>query len=72
LLRYLIAGLLAGLAVAPLASFLMVFKTGLHGHGFPDFTPEQIVAVLHRTPIFASSGFFLGLGSGLAVFARLG
>ncbi len=68
----LLAGLLAGLAVGPLASFLMIFKTGLHGHGAPDFTLEQMAAVLLRTPFFVASGLLLGLGYGLAVLARDG
>ena len=70
LLQYLSAGLLAGLAVGPLASFFMIFKTGLHGHGAPDFTPQQMAAVLLRTPIFGISGLLLGLGSGLAILAK--
>jgi hypothetical protein len=64
-----LAGLLAGLAVTPLAFFLMVFKTGLHSHGIPDFTYEQAVEVLHRTPFLALSGLFLGLGSGFAILS---
>jgi hypothetical protein len=70
LLQYVSAGLLAGLAVGPLASFLMVFKTGLHGHGAPDFTPEQMAAVLLHTPFFGIGGLLLGLGSGLAILAK--
>jgi hypothetical protein len=59
--RYLIIGALAGLAVAPLAVFLMVFKSGLHAHGFADFTLEQLWAVLLTSPYWGASGLLLGL-----------
>ena len=67
LARFSLVGLLAGLAVSPLALFLMVFKTGLHGHGFPDFTFDQLLSVLRRTPVFGLSGLLLSLGIGIAM-----
>jgi hypothetical protein len=60
-----LVGTLAGLMVAPLALLLMAFKTGLHGHGTPDFTPAQVQAVLLYSPAWGGSGLLLGLGSGL-------
>jgi succinate-acetate transporter protein len=71
LLRHTLIGSGVGLILAPLAIFLMALKTGIHGHGTPDFTVEQIQIVLSRTPIFALSGFLLGLGSGLWRLARI-
>ena len=65
LVRHLLAGALAGLAVSPLALLLMALKTGLHGHSTPDFTPLQMQAVLFRTPIWVIVGLFLGLGAAL-------
>lgn len=38
---YPLAGLLSGLAVTPATLFLMAFKSGVHGHGHPDFTPAR-------------------------------
>jgi hypothetical protein len=64
-LRYTVVGILAGLAVTPMTLFLMAFKTGIHGHESPDFTAEQIIAVIYGTPIWGSAGLLLGLGSGL-------
>lgn len=61
-LRYLSVGLLAGLAVSPIALFLMAFKTGAHGHGVPDFTPAQIASVIQRTPIFILGGVLVASG----------
>jgi hypothetical protein len=65
LLLYLLAGTLAGLMVAPVALLLMAFKSGLHGHGAPDFTPAQVQAVLLHSPAWGGSGLLLGLGCGL-------
>lgn len=58
-------GLLAGLGVAPLAAGLMVFKNGLHAHGFPDFPAGEIAAVLGKTPLWGVSGLFVGVGMAL-------
>jgi hypothetical protein len=69
LLRPTVAGFLAGLAITPLALFLMAFKTGIHGHGSPDFTAEQIFAVIYGTPIWSGAGLLVGLGSGFLLMA---
>ena len=39
---YPITGVLAGLLVTPTIVLLMAFKSGIHGHGSPDFTPGQV------------------------------
>lgn len=57
-------GVLSGLLVSPLAVGLMVFKSGVHGHGFSDFSGAQVQAVMGLLPYFALSG--LGLGFILA------
>jgi hypothetical protein len=64
LLRHVLVGTLAGLAITPVALFLMAFKTGLHGHGTPDFTADQILFVINRTCLWGSAGLLLGLVSG--------
>jgi hypothetical protein len=53
-------GTIAGVLVTPLALFLMAFKTGIHGHGAPDFTPSQVEAVLQRFPVWVAIGFLVG------------
>jgi hypothetical protein len=68
--RHILGGLLAGLAVTPVALFLMAFKTGIHGHGTPDFSAEQILAVINRTPVWGSAGLLLGLLSGF-IFKKI-
>jgi hypothetical protein len=65
-----LAGALAGLAAAPLAAFLMVFKSGLHAHPIPDFTVEQLLAVLKLAPIFTLAGFMIGTGLGFVRHLR--
>jgi hypothetical protein len=68
--RHLLVGALTGLLVTPLALFLMALKTGLHGHNTPDFTLEQMQAVLYRTPIWVFVGLLFGLGVALLRLAR--
>ena len=60
-----LVGGLAGLAVAPLAFLLMAIKSGLHGHGTPDFTAQQIQTVFGIELYLAISGLLIGLGWGL-------
>ena len=70
LVRHLLVGALAGLAVIPLALFFMALKTGLHGHSAPDFNTEQMQVLLFRTPIWIIVGLLLGLGGSLIRLAR--
>ncbi len=65
IIRHLLMGILAGPGVTLVASFLMVFKIGLHLHPTPDFTLVQFYSVLLRTPVWIGIGFILGLGLGL-------
>ncbi len=65
LLRHGVIGAGAGLLIVPVALLLMALKTGLHGHGTPDFTVGQMQLVLSRVPYFIISGFLVGVGSGL-------
>jgi hypothetical protein len=43
-----------------LAVGLMMFKGGLHGHGFGDFTASQVQMALFAAPIFVLAGAVLG------------
>ena len=56
-----VVGLAAGLLVTPAAVLLMAFKSGIHGHGSPDFTPAQVAALLASWPVWALSGLLAGL-----------
>lgn len=58
--RWWLAGLAAGLALAPLAAGLLVFKSGLHSHGFPDFGPRQLLGALAGTPAWGLGGALAG------------
>lgn len=55
-------GALAGVGTALLAVFLMLIKTGLHSHAFPDYPPAQMIAVLERAPVWAAAGALVGIG----------
>lgn len=65
ILRHGIVGIGAGLLLAPLAILLMAIKSGIHGHGTPDFSVSQIQSVLSRSPYFILSGFLIALGIGI-------
>lgn len=56
---------LAGLGITPVALFLMAFKSGVHGHSRPDFTPDQLASVIARTPLWVAAGLLVGLGIAL-------
>lgn len=60
-IRSALIGLISGLVISPLAIFLMAFKSGLHGHGTPDFTTTQIEQVLSLFPLFGLGGILSGL-----------
>lgn len=68
--RHLLVGSVAGLAVIPLALFLMTLKTGLHSHSAPDYYVEQLMPLLYQTPIWVMVGLLIGLGFALLRVAR--
>jgi hypothetical protein len=53
-----------------LAILLMAIKTGIHGHGTPDYTLDQMQDVFSRMPFFVLGGVLLGAGSGLLRTAK--
>ena len=44
---------------------LMFFKTGWHGHIFPDYPPPMLLAMLQRLPVWMLAGALLGLALAL-------
>ena len=65
ILRHGLVGSGAGLILAPMAIILMAVKSGIHGHGTPDFSIDQIQSVLLRIAYFVLSGFLISLGVGI-------
>ena len=59
--RFVIIGTLSGLVIPLIAVFLIVFKGGLHAHGFSEFTPGQILDILIGIPLWG----LIGGGGGL-------
>jgi hypothetical protein len=51
-------GLLGG-SLPLLTIFLMAFKSGLHAHGFADFTIRQLSVVLYSMPITIPIGLLI-------------
>ena len=68
---FILFGSIAGAFITPLTLFLMAFKTGLHGHQSPDYTAQQMLSVVRKTPIWILGGFLISLGSGILFLKRL-
>ncbi len=67
---FILAGTIAGALVTPTALFILAFKTGLHGHQSPDFTTQQILSMIRKTPFWIIGGFLIGTGSGILITNR--
>lgn len=65
LLRAAALGLALGASVAPFAAVLMLMKVSLHSHAQPDFSGEQVLGALARTPAWAAAGLLLGTALGV-------
>jgi hypothetical protein len=59
---YLLVGAVTGFLIIPVALMLVLVRIGLHNHPQPDFTPEQVQALLRLTPASILAGFLTGLG----------
>jgi hypothetical protein len=59
---YPLVGAVTGLLIIPVALVLVLVKIGLHNHPLPDFSPEQVHALLRLTPVSILAGFLTGLG----------
>lgn len=59
---YPLAGAVTGLLIIPAALVLVLVKIGLHNHPLPDFSPEQVHALLRLTPALILAGFLTGSG----------
>ena len=46
-------------------TLLMFFKTGWHGHVFPDYPPPMLLAMLQRLPVWTLAGALFGLAIAL-------
>jgi hypothetical protein len=64
------AGLIAGLAVAPLAGLLLLTKIGAHGHPVPDFSLADLAAAASGMPRWLAVGGLAGAGAALWDRAR--
>ena len=59
-------GGIAGVGSTLATVALMLLKTGLHSHLFPDYPPGQMLAMLERAPTWGLAGALAGLGMVLA------
>jgi hypothetical protein len=52
-------------------TLLMFFKTGWHGHGFPDYPPAMMLAMLQRLPVWMLAGALIGLAIAMIKLATI-
>lgn len=62
--RHTLLGGLGGVGIPVLAAGLMILKSGIHSHGFPDYPLSQFFDVLSWSPTMLAAGVLLGLGAG--------
>jgi len=66
-------GVILGAAVGGASTLtiagMMFFKTGWHGHAYPDFPPQMIFAMLSRLPVWMLAGLLIGLSVVLMTIA---
>jgi len=62
---YPLTGIIAGVGVTLLVTFLMIFKNGIHGHPNPDFVYDDLVRVISRSHIWVIAGLIIGSGLSL-------
>jgi hypothetical protein len=65
-----LTGAAAGLGAALAAALLMLVKTGLHSHVFPDYPFGLMVDILARAPLWALAGVLAAVGLLLAWWAK--
>lgn len=63
--RFALLGAIVGLSAALFATLLMLLKTALHAHLFPDYSLPLIAAMTARAPVWAVAGALMGLGIAL-------
>ena len=57
------AGVGAGTAL--ITALLMIWKTGMHAHPFPDYPTGLILDILRRAPMWALAGILVGVALAL-------
>lgn len=57
-----IIGATIGALASLITALLMLFKDVRHGHIFPDYPPQLMIAILERLPIWAISGALVLFG----------
>lgn len=71
-LRALLGGALLGALSSLFTALLMLLKDIRHGHVFPDYPPELILATLDRLPAWSLAGGLAGIALILLFKAFLG
>lgn len=67
---FVLSGTVIGAASALITGILMFFKSGWHGHLYPDYPPQMIGAMLSRMPLWSISGTLIGLFCAIVILLR--
>lgn len=59
-----ILGAIIGASASLITMLLMLFKDVRHGHVFPDYPPQLMIAIIERLPVWA-------IGGGLVLFGLI-
>jgi hypothetical protein len=65
LIRAVLFGAGVGLSAAPMTALIMLVKTSLHSHLFPDYPLGVVLGVLSRAPAWAAAGALIGFACAL-------
>jgi hypothetical protein len=65
--KTLLIGAGLGAALSFFTIFFMAFKSGLHAHGFADFTIRQLSAVLYSIPFTVVVGLLIAAATKLTI-----
>lgn len=60
-------GATIGASASLITVMLMIFKDIRHGHVFPDYPPQLMLAILERLPIWAISGGLIAFGIAIII-----
>ncbi len=66
-MKNLIYGALIGASIPLLSILLMVFKSGLHNHGFSEYPISDIVFLINSFPLALLAGALIGITTPLIV-----
>ncbi len=65
-----LGGAATGLGAAPATVLLMAIKVSLHSHAYPDYSPQAVIGIFTRAPLWGAAGLLAGMGLSVLGLAR--